>query len=156
MAKILLCTDGSPPAKDAAKQAIALAKRMGMKLVALRVVDDERYTSDWQAIRETITKELEEHALRILRDVREEARKEGVEIDPQIRHGDASREIIAFVRENPDIQLVVMGATGRRRVSRQLIGSVAERVVRQVSRELLCPVMVTPHSDESRQAVTAR
>lgn len=147
MAKILLCTDGSPAAKDATTKAINLAKSLGMELVALRVVDDERYTADWQAIRETINKELEEHALRILREVREAARKEGLEIDPRIRHGDASREIISFIREDPEVNLVVMGASGRRRVSRQLIGSVAERVVRQVGRELPCAVMVTPYNE---------
>lgn len=147
MAKILLCTDGSPAAKDAATKAINLAKSLGMELVALRVVDDERYTADWQAIRETINKELEEHALRILKEVREAARKEGLEIDPRIRHGDASREIISFIREDPEVNLVVMGASGRRRVSRQLIGSVAERVVRQVGRELPCAVMVTPYNE---------
>lgn len=152
MAKILLCTDGSPAAKDAAREAISLARQMNMGLVALRVVDDERYTADWQAIRETVNRELEEHALRILRDVRDEARKAGLEIEPQIRHGDASREIIAFIREDPDVSLVVMGASGRRRVTRQLIGSVAERVVRQVGRELPCSVMVTPFHDDGAAA----
>lgn len=142
--KILLATDGSEPARDAASFAIRLAKKLGLELVALRVVDVDRYTSDWEAVRNTVIKELEDHALRILRDVRDEADKEGVSVDPQIRHGDSSREIIRFAREDADVTLIVMGSSGRRRLGRQLIGSTAERVVRQVGSDLPCSVIIAP------------
>lgn len=150
--KMLLATDGSEPAKDAASFAIKLASKLGMELVALRVVDIDRYTSDWEAVRNTVTKELEDHALRILRDVRDEAEKSGVSVDPQIRHGDSSREIIRFARENPEVTIIIMGASGRRRLGRQLIGSTAERVVRQVGSDLPCSVIIAPSRSTQPEA----
>lgn len=144
MGKILLATDGSEPAKDAAKQAIQLASGMGLELVVLRVVDIERYTYDWEAVREDVTRELEAHAQRVLDEVKSIASESGVDADTQIRHGDASREIIRFAHDDPEVVMVVMGSSGRRRLGRQLIGSTAERVVRQVGRDLPCSVIITP------------
>jgi len=142
--KILLATDGSEPAKDAATHAIQVAKALGLSLVALRVVDIERYTYDWEAVREDVTKELETHAQRVLDDVKDAATSSGVEVDTQLRHGDSSREIIRFAQDDPEVVLVVMGSAGRRRLGRQLIGSTAERVVRQVGRDLPCAVTIAP------------
>jgi nucleotide-binding universal stress UspA family protein len=144
MGKILLATDGSEPAHDAATYAIQLSKGMGLGLVALRVVDIERYTYDWEAVREDVTRELESHAQRILDDVQKAATEAGIEVDCQVRHGDSSREIIRMAHDDPDIVLIVMGSSGRRRLGRQLIGSTAERVVRQVGRDLPCAVTITP------------
>lgn len=151
-AKILLATDGSEPAKDASRHAIQLAQGMGMGLVALRVVDIERYTYDWEAVREDVTRELEAHAKRVLDEVKDDAAKAGVEVDAQIRHGDSSREIIRFAQDDPDVKLIVMGSAGRRRLGRQLIGSTAERVVRQVGRDLPCAVTIAPSRATNEKA----
>ena len=142
--KILIATDGSEPAMDAARYAFQISGKMGLGLVGLRVVDIDRYASEWEAVRETVAGELEEHARRILDELAEEARSHGLEIDLQVRHGDSSREIIRFAQEHDEVALIVLGATGRRRLGRQLIGSTAERVVRQVGRDLPCPVVITP------------
>ena len=142
--KILIATDGSEAAMDAARYAFQIAGAMGLGLVGLRVVDIDRYASEWETVRETVAEELEEHARRILGELADEAGKNGLEIDLQVRHGDSSREIIRFAQEDKDIALIVLGATGRRRLGRQLIGSTAERVVRQVGRDLPCAVLVTP------------
>ncbi len=142
--KILLATDGSEPAHDAAKYAIQLAKGLDLGLVVLRVVDVERYTYDWEAVREDVTRELETHAERVLDEVEKAASGAGIDVDCQVRHGDSSREIIRMAHDNPDICMIVMGSSGRRRLGRQLIGSTAERVVRQVGRDLPCAVTITP------------
>ncbi len=145
--KILIATDGSEPAMDAARYAFQIAAKMGLELIGLRVVDVDRYASEWQAVRDNVTQELQEHAERILNDLGEEAARSGLAIDLQIRHGDSSREIIRYAQENDDVVMIVLGATGRRRFGRQLIGSTAERVVRQVGRDLPCPVVVAPSAD---------
>ncbi|MHB8859551.1 MAG: universal stress protein [Thermoleophilia bacterium] len=142
--KILIATDGSEPAMDAARYAFQIAGKMGLSLTGLRVVDIDRYASDWGAVRDTVAGELEEHARRILGELEAEAGKAGLEVDLQVRHGDSSREIIRFAQEDPEVAMIVLGATGRRRLGRQLIGSTAERVVRQVGRDLACPVVVVP------------
>lgn len=142
--RILIATDGSEPARDATRFAVQLAGKLGLGLVALRVVDVERYASEFQAVRDAVVKELEDQAARILDDARALAEDAGLKIDTQVRHGDSSREIIRFAREDTGVAIIVMGASGRRRLGRQLIGSTAERVVRQVGRDLPCPVIIAP------------
>ncbi len=142
--KILIPTDGSEQARDAVRYAVQLAGKLGAGLAALRVVDIDRYASEFMAVREAVGTELEEQARRILAEASDIAEAAGAEMETHIRHGDSSREIIRYAQENRDIVLIVMGASGRRRLGRQLIGSTAERVVRQVGRDLPCPVVITP------------
>lgn len=142
--KILLGTDGSEPAKDAARLAIQYARRLGLDLTALRVVDVERYTYDFDESRSDVAAELETHARRILQEVKDMAVEAGIDAAMEIRQGDSSREIIRFAQDDPDVVMIILGATGRRRLGRQLIGSTAERVVRQVGRDLPCAVIIAP------------
>ena len=142
--RILTPTDGSEPAGDAIRLAIQMAGKLGLSLVALRVVDVDRYASEFMAIRETVSRDLEEQAQRILAEAKSMTEDTGIEMETLVRHGDSSREIIRFAQENSDVVLIIMGASGRRRLGRQLIGSTAERVVRQVGRDLPCAVMIAP------------
>ena len=58
-------------------------------------------------------------------------------VDFQVRFGDPGREIAAFA-EKLHAELIVMPSHGRTGLSRSLIGSVAERVVRLAH----CPVLI--------------
>ncbi len=53
--------------------------------------------------------------------------------------GDPAEEILGYAQRHP-IDLIVVGTQGRTGVSRVLLGSVAERVVRGAR----CPVLVVP------------
>lgn len=142
--RILVATDGSDQAKDAVSLAIQLAEKQGLGLVALRVVDVDRYASEFETVRDVVMKQLEEQARHILDDAKAQVEAAGLSLDTLVRHGDSSREIIRFAQEDDDISMIVMGASGRRRLGRQLIGSTAERVVRQVGRDLPCAVVIVP------------
>jgi len=48
-----------------------------------------------------------------------------------VRHGEPYKEILSYVRET-GCQLMVMGSEGRTGLSRLLLGSVAEKVVREL------------------------
>ncbi len=150
--KILIPVDGSEAALDAARFAVRLAAGLGLEPVALWVVDVDHYASEFEAVRETVASELETNAEKILGQVRRIGEESGVSIQALVRHGDSSREIIRFVQETPEVALVVMGASGRRRLGRQMIGSTAERVVREAARDLPCPVIVVPCRASQRQA----
>ena len=63
--------------------------------------------------------------------------------------GTPAYEILDYLEHHPFIDLVVMGTHGRGGVSRLLMGSVADKVVRATS----CPV-VTVHSPEDTAART--
>src|SRR6185295_7251497 len=63
------------------------------------------------------------------------------------QRGDAADEIVRYARDH-GIQLIVLGTHGRTGVSRVLLGSVAERVIRTAP----CPVLTVPERDVTRVA----
>ena len=60
----------------------------------------------------------------------------GVEFETHYQFGAPSSEILGFAADN-DVDLIVMGTHGRRGVTRLLMGSVAEAIVRRAK----CPVL---------------
>ncbi len=145
--KILVPVDGSRPSKHAVRFAAHLSRLVDAGVTALRVINIPRF-AHWIATHQRLEKELEEEAARILQDAREIARQYGVEIETEVRRGFPYEEIIKIARDDTSIILVVLGASGRERTSRQLLGRVAEEVVREVCRSLPCPVVVVPGTDE--------
>ncbi|MGO9838639.1 MAG: universal stress protein [Polyangiaceae bacterium] len=71
------------------------------------------------------------------------AKRPGVAIDSTLRQGPVWSEILAAAK-SPKADLIVIGTHGRRGLSRALLGSVAERIVRTAP----CPVL-TVHGPES-------
>src|SRR5665811_1902443 len=90
--KILVATDGSDQAKDAIVLGIQFAESQGLELVALRVVDVDRYASEFETVRDVVMKQLEEQAQRILGDAKAQVEAAGLSLDTLVRHGDSSRE----------------------------------------------------------------
>jgi universal stress protein A len=63
----------------------------------------------------------------------------GISVTSAVRFGDPAHAIVEYARGH-GIDLIVMGTHGRTGVSRALLGSVAERVVRSAP----CPVLTVP------------
>jgi len=145
MSKILVPVDGSPSSKKAADAAVELAALTGDEIVALRVIDVENYTGQWEFMRDQVEDELQRDAGEILADVEERGGKKGIKVEKLVRYGDASFEIIAYCKENRDeIRSIMMGSAGRRGIARAFVGSTASRVARQVGAEVPCPVTIVP------------
>jgi nucleotide-binding universal stress UspA family protein len=145
MGKILVPVDGSPSSKKAAEAAIGMAVMTGDGIVALRVIDVENYTGQWEFMRDQVEEELNRDAREILDDVEQRAASRDVKVEKLVRYGDASFEIIAYAKENSkDVKAIIMGSAGRRGIARAFIGSTASRVARQVSAEVACPVTIVP------------
>lgn len=145
MGKILVPVDGSESAKKAADAAIEMASLMGDEVVALRVIDVESYTGQWEFMRDQVEEELKRDAGEILDDVEKRAAAKGVKVEKIMRYGDASNEIISYVKQNKDdVRSIMMGSAGRRGIARAFVGSTASRVVRQVGAEVPCPVTIVP------------
>ncbi len=145
--KILVATDGSRPAKHAVRYAADLSKKIGATVLVLRVINIPRF-SHWATTYKVLEKELEEEAQKILDDARSIAREYGVEVETMVRKGYPDEEILKVVKEDLDIILLAVGASGKDLTSRRMLGSVTEEVVREVSRSLPCPVVVIPGADE--------
>jgi nucleotide-binding universal stress UspA family protein len=136
--KILLPTDGSEYTKHAVDKAIELAALTGGKVTALYVLDSSVYASSPMDtavvnVHETLSKE----AAYATGYVAEKAAPAGVEVEEKHIEGVPSRVILQMAEEG-GYDVIVMGTIGRTGISKLLMGSVAEKIVRNAK----CPVMV--------------
>jgi nucleotide-binding universal stress UspA family protein len=134
--KILIATDGSEHTVKAIQHSIMLAKATGAKLTALFVIDSSSFSTlppevMWENIHEMLEKEGE----KAVKFVVDEGKKKKVKVTTKILDG-APADVI--VKESEKYDLVITGTLGRTGLSRLLLGSVAEKVVKMAK----CPVMV--------------
>jgi len=132
MAHILVPIDGSPQS-DAALE-YALEEFETAQITVLNVIDpiEAGYTSqatvpgyseEWFEQSKTAADELFE-------DAQEVASGHDVELETATEVGRPSRTIVSYAEDN-DIDHIVIGSHGRSGVTRILLGSVAENVVRR-------------------------
>ncbi|AUV83290.1 universal stress protein [Salinigranum rubrum] len=126
--RILLPTDGSGPSEAARDHAIGLAAAYDATLHAIYVVDDDalraaRIDSD------VVVEGFETEGESLLDEVAASAAGASVDCETAVLHGHPHEVITEYAADN-DVDLIVMGTHGRHGVSRFLLGSVTERVVR--------------------------
>ncbi|SDK39612.1 universal stress protein [Natronorubrum texcoconense] len=133
---ILVAYDGSAPAQKAVKR--AFDEYADEEIVLLRVVDvADGYTeASIKAVHELLTDRRETAAEKLRADLPEIVDTADVDFRTETATGDPAREIVTFAEEH-DVDHIIVGSHGREGVSRVLLGSVAERVVRRA------PVSVT-------------
>ena len=128
--KILIATDGSEYTKNAVDYGIDLAKNTEAKLYTIYVIDTAAFASipmdaAWESMYELLKQEGDEAT----KYVAERAEAEGLSIERLTIEGHPAEEIIKFAEKN-SINLIVMGTLGKSGLDRFLLGSVAEKVVR--------------------------
>ena len=146
--RILVPTDGSTGSAHVALQALDLAEQYGATIHALHVVDS--------SVRSRLTDaggdgdELERSGKRAVEMVERMAQSHNVDVVTEIREGDPAETIIDYAEEI-GADAIVAGTHGRSGISRRLLGSVAERLVRHAS----CPVMTVrlPETDVTVETV---
>ena len=133
---ILVAYDESAPAQKAARY--AFEEYPDEEIVLLRVIEAaEGYTgASIELAMEALGERKEEADEDLLESVTDIAGSEDVEFRTEIRAGRPAREIVDFAEEY-EVDHIVVGNHGREGVSRVLLGSVAEKVVRRA------PVPVT-------------
>jgi nucleotide-binding universal stress UspA family protein len=146
-AKILVPLDGSPTSERGFEEALALAKTMKSTLVLLHVVDAVPVVVDmvppatWQEISDG----LRSHGQGLLDRARQRATQQGVASEAHLIEQKIERvaDIIVDEARSAKCDLVVMGTHGRRGFSHVLLGSDAERVLRQCP----LPVLLVRHPE---------
>ncbi|MFC4246869.1 universal stress protein [Natribaculum luteum] len=129
--RILLPTDGSDEAKQAADHAIDLAEKYDATLDVLSVVDTRAY--DTEGITSVVIDGLEERGRRAVDEFAEMASDHGLErVETAVERGIPSETILEYVDEH-DVDLIVMATHGRTGFRRYVLGSVTEKVVRTSS-----------------------
>lgn len=144
--KIMIATDGSENASNAALSGIEIAKMAGAKLYALNVMPmiphasyfgvpiepPKKVSKDEKSLHE----HFEKDGTKALDAVKEMGSQAGVEVETVLADGHPGSEIINFA-ENNDIDLIVMGTLGRTGLDRVILGSVATDVVRHASTRVM-------------------
>ena len=135
--KILVPTDGSEFAKKAQKQALFLANVCGAEIIAISVtennlvsglpLDDEVYQLN-QILKERSKENLEEF---------DKLNKNDLKITHVIKEGLPAKVILEVAKEE-DVDLIVMGSSGKSGFDRFIMGSVADKVVNSAK----CAVLV--------------
>ena len=141
--RILVTLDGSPLSEQALEKAVQIAETSQAELTLLRVVTPllKSYRAGMATVSaiETTEKQLVEMAQTYLDDIAEGIREKGLPVHTVTELGTPYRKIVNYVEEH-DIDLVVMSTRGETGLTRWLLGSVTDHVVRGVS----IPVLVIP------------
>lgn len=135
---ILVPTDGSDASASAVDQGVAIAASQGATVDFLHVIDvgTEMSASGVGTIAEELTETLEGEAEEALDAAVARAESEGVDYERTVLEG-VPHEAIADYGSERDVDLIVMGASGRSGLREHLLGSTADRVVRSVDTSVL-------------------
>ncbi|MFO8110402.1 MAG: universal stress protein [Thermoplasmata archaeon] len=140
--RILIPTDGSKTSEVAVDKGLSLARKIGAKVKVLFVVDKGNFRDiPPDDLITTLRGHMESKGNEMLDEIQEKTDELGVEMEKSLVHGHPD-DII--VEESKDFDLIVIGTHDRSGLSRLLIGSVTERVVKHA----LCPVMVIKTREE--------
>ncbi|WP_342765334.1 universal stress protein [uncultured Methanobrevibacter sp.] len=135
--KILVPTDGSEFAKKAQKHALFLANVTGAEIVAVTVtennfvnglpLDDEVYQLN-QILKERSEENLKEF---------DKLNEDDLKITHVIKEGSPAKCILEVAKDE-DVDLIVMGSSGKSGFDRFIMGSVADKVVNSAK----CAVLI--------------
>ena len=131
---VLLPVDGSEGSARAEDFALELAGRYGGTVHVLHVIDTRLMSEPALSSMELVTDEAEAAAKELLREVEEHATDEDLEVTTRCCHGKPHEEIVAYA-DQVDADVVVMGYRGQSHEQR--IGSVVDRVLREIDRPVL-------------------
>lgn len=137
--KILIPTDGTEYSNYAIDYAVSLCKELSAEIVLISVVDIHYEMYDVyseihapaqidEIIREQVNKSLNKNAAAI--------QESGVAVRKILKVGDVIQEILNTVSEE-GVDLIVIGTHGRKGISRFLLGSTTEKLIRSAT----CPVL---------------
>ena len=137
--KILVPTDFSEASKAALKYACELAKATNASVCILHAVENPYPVEQFER---SARRELEAFLEAVLTP------DEGKQYRARLvlRSGVASQEILRYLQEHDDVDIVVMATHGRGGVARLMMGSVADTLVRTAR----CPVLTIRVPDVER------
>ena len=126
---ILIPVDGSQQSINAFKKAVQIAKRNDAILHLVTVVDkrnDPEEAASIERDKEGLFKSLEAHAS-----------KENLTIEKDIKFGNAKELIAEDLVKDWSIDLIIMGATGKGRIAKLVVGSITNHVTRHARCDVL-------------------
>lgn len=140
--KILLATDGSEEAHQAAGAAAELSKETSSEVHVAYVLPSPRELRGHhlysQEVMRSVVEQAEGEARSFLEEQAEQIRESGGKVaETHLRTGEPDKEIVKL-SEELGVGTIVIGSRGLGAISRALMGGVSESVVRHAH----CPVFV--------------
>ena len=133
--RILVGYDESGPSKRAFAHALELAHRFGAELLVVSVVriTESGLLAEVEGVIDTAGEYFKEAFV----GMQQRAREVDVTMASEVVAGHPAEQIV-HLAELKHVDIVVLGSRGRSKVSRWLLGSVSERVLRYAH----CPVTI--------------
>lgn len=147
---IVAAVDGSAPSWEAFETALTLAKLMDRPIDVVHVIRLVK-AGYFAFIDRHLHEEHEIMARKILTEAVNRGKNAGVEVRPHMleTEKDPSSAILEYLEGAGEVKFLVMGTYGHGFVARHLLGSVTERVIREVAhRGLKVPVLIVPGAVE--------
>jgi nucleotide-binding universal stress UspA family protein len=154
MKRILVPTDFSKPAMIATEVAADIARKAGVELTLLHVIEEDvgnsinvegQVNSDSGWEEKIYTMKLIEKAKKQMAKAAEDPKLEGVRVRQELRVGSPYHGMNKIIVEKK-VDLVVMGTSGRSELEQMIIGSNTEKVVRTSN----CPVLTVHNKPASK------
>lgn len=134
--KILVAIDGSPLSDKAAEEAVRMAagnpSQFKSKIYAMLVLPNaprSTFTDFVPAPPITETKEWDELRERVFYVIEKDAKEAGIPLEMKAVYGDPAEELIGFA-EKEQIDVIVIGSSGKGFLKRKLLGSVSHKVAK--------------------------
>ena len=135
--KILLATDNSKQAEKAGKEAISMAS-LGGTIIVLYVIDADYLNAlPQQDLRDQLSENLKREGKEAVEKFREELEEEqcagkckDVNLVTMIKEGKPG-DVIIKIAEEEGVDQIVLGKSGKHGIEKLLLGSTADRVVRE-------------------------
>ena len=142
--RVMIATDGSDTSKKAAVIGIDIARRANGTVTAVYVMDISRLShlpgyATLPGLKEKILALIQDEGRQAIEFVQDRAQVMSVPCNKIIAQGNPGEELLKAAREQ-EADLLVMGKIGRTAVEKFLLGSVAEKVVRNSK----IPVLTIP------------
>jgi nucleotide-binding universal stress UspA family protein len=157
--RILVPIDGSPTSNKGLEEAIALAKNQAGRVCLLHVVDESIVTQGFDGTMyvpakyvDEFLKALREDGRKLLAKAETKVRQRHVKVDTVLLESLGSRVADLIIKQAKKwrADVVVLGTHGRRGLSRILMGSDAEMVVREAPIPVL--LVRSPRAPRKRRA----
>ncbi|MHC3437534.1 universal stress protein [Natrialbaceae archaeon A-gly3] len=126
---VLVATDGSDDATQAASHAVGLARDLEATLYGVSVVETRREYDNAIVDPEEVRRRLRADARDALSDLEEAAESGGIELETAVLEGVPHEELLAYADDH-DVDAIVVGARGESSFKRVLLGSTVDAIVR--------------------------
>lgn len=144
--QILIATDGSETANEAADFGIEMVGCSGAKIYAVYVIDTTPYRSvslDKIWSKETL-EEFERTGHEATSYIEKIGKAAGAEVESRVLKGNPAEKIISFAEDNA-IDMIIVGSFGKGRYERAVLGSVSEKIIKHAK----VPVLVVRETHKS-------